>query len=334
MKRLLAAVAAIAMVAGAIAVRDVIDGDDTSSGGNGGGSDETFRLTCATELADACEAIEEARDDVVVTDEDPGATSDRLVELAAGEDPGFDAWLVDGPWEAITADNRSFAGTSGGVLGEASDVLARSPALIVAREETAADLAAECGGTITWRCVGEQAGSLRVGLATPERGDGIVTLAEAVGSFFGTTDYAANDFAQPGFSAWFDDLTELSTQDSIGRRSPLAAALAQAGLFDVVGALESQAARLLRGRDGFAAIYPEPMSIAEVTLVPRDGIDATAALDRLGSDTIDESLAAEGWRTGGSAPGDLPEGVDAPASLPDGANLPAPGVLQQLRELW
>ncbi len=153
-------------------------------------------------------------------------------------------------------------------------MLARSPALIVAREETAADLAAECGGTITWRCVGEQAGSLRVGLATPERGDGIVTLAEAVGSFFGTTDYAANDFAEPGFSAWFDDLTELSAQDSIGRRSPLAAALAQAGLFDVVGALEAQAARLLRGRDGFAAIYPEPMSIAEVTLVPRDGIDA------------------------------------------------------------
>lgn len=333
MKRLLAAVAAIAMVAGAIAVRDAIDGDDGDTAGGAGGA-ETFRLTCATELAEVCATIEEARDDVVVTDEDPGTTSDRLVELAAGDDPGFDAWLVDGPWQAITADNRSFAGTSGQVLGEASEVLARSPALIVAREETAASLESDCGGAITWRCVGDQAGSLRVGLATPERGDGIVTVAEAVGSYFGTTDYAANDFADPGFSAWFEDLTGLSTQDSIGRRSPLAAALAQAGLFDVVGALEAQAAQLLRGREGFVAIYPEPMSTAEVTLVPRDGVDASAALDRLGAEAIDDSLTAEGWRTGDGAPADLPDGVDAPGSLPDGANLPAPGVLQQLRELW
>ena len=76
------------------------------------------------------------------------------------------------------------------------------------------------------------------------------------------------------------------------------------------------------------------MSTAEVTLVPRDGIDASAALDRLGTDTIDASLAAEGWRTGDGAPTELPDGIEAPAEPPPGANLPAPGVLQQLRELW
>lgn len=327
MKRLAALLAAVAMIAGAWALRDALDDDGSGSGSGGGGSEvpEQLQLTCATELAAACNQLLEGRDDLEVTIQDPGITADTLAELPAGADPGFDAWLVDGPWAAMVADDRSFGGVRGEVLAEPSAVLARSPGLIAVQRSRQADLAGMCGETVTWRCVGEHADALRVGISTPNRGDGLVTLSQATSSYFDTTTYSAVDFEEPGFSAWFDALTSLSRRTTMGARSALATAVGQAGTFGVVGALESQASTLLRGRDDWTTIYPEPMSTADVQLVPRTGLDADDLLDRLDAASLIEALGDQGWRP---APG-----TGDPA-LPDTAGLPSAGVLNALRDRW
>ncbi|MHB1137823.1 MAG: hypothetical protein ACYC2O_02630 [Microthrixaceae bacterium] len=327
MKRLGAVVLAVVMIAGAVLLRDRLDGATTGERGG-----ESFRLRCSTELAQVCTAIAAARDDVQVSTESAGRTADTLSELPDGERPEFDAWLVDGPWAEIVADNRAFAGLDDAVLGEPSAVLGRSPAVIVTAPGRGADLTEACGGSITWRCVGEQAlGSQRVGLPTPERGDGLVVLAEATASFFGTTTYSSGDFQDPAFTGWFAGLTELSTQTALGSQTPLARALAAAGTFSVVGALESQSAVLLRGRQGYTTTYPEPMVTADVVLAPVAGIDSGDALVRLDADLLAEQLAATGWRVQGQPTVD---GVDTAVSLPETSNLPSPGVLQTLRDLW
>jgi hypothetical protein len=225
----------------------------------------------------------------------------------------------------MVADDRAFGGVRGEVLAEASAVLARSPGLIAVQRSRQADLTQVCGATVTWRCVGEHADTLRVGITTPDRGDGLVTLSQATSSYFDTTEYSAVDFEEPGFSAWFDALTSLSRRTTMGARSALATAVGQAGTFGVVGALESQATTLLRGRDDWTTLYPEPMSTADVQLVPRAGLDADDVLDRLDEQELVDALAAQGWRTGSDA-GTPP--------VPATAGLPSAGVLNALRDRW
>ena len=331
MKRLGALVAAVALIAGAWAIRDAIDGDSGTNGGGGGGSDapEQLRLMCATELELVCDRIAEGRDDLVVTVEDPGVTVDVVAELPSGEDPGFDAWLADGPWAAMVANDREFSGLEADVLGAPSDVLGRSPAVLVIQTGREPALTDACGGTITWRCVGEQSATIRIGLSSPDRGDGLVPLAEAVGGYFGTTDYSASDFDEPGFAGWFDSLTDLSRSTRLGDRSALATAVVQVGTFNVVGALEAQSTTLLRDGEAWSTIYPDPMTTADVQLVPRGGLDAGDLLDRLDSGEVDvrAALVELGWRptTG--------EG-DPSAAIPENSNLPSAGVLNALRDLW
>ena len=341
MKRVAAIAAAVAMVAGAWVVRDSLD-ERGGDGPGGGSAPEELRMTCATELDAVCRRLADSTPGLTVRIEDPGITADRLAALGAGTDPGFDVWLADGPWAQMVADDRSFGDMPGAVLGDPSPVIARSPAVIALRADLQRALETSCGGSVSWRCIGEQAGSPdqpgspRVGLSTPDRGDGLVPLANATAGFFGDTSYSVLDFEEPGFAQWFDQLTGLSRRTDPGRRSALATAVGQAGSFNVVGALEAETVSLLRDRDDWIAIYPEPMSTAEVRLVPRAGIDRDAALERLLSPTA-QALTASGWRSGstegaGRVPADAPAG--APANLPTDPGLPSAGVLNALRDLW
>lgn len=332
MKRIAALAAAVAMVAGAWALRDALTGDDGNGSGGAGEAPDELRLRCATELQDVCDLVARERGDVRVTVEDPGVTADAIAELPAGDDPGFDVWLADGPWAAMAADDRSFAGLDGEVLGTPSEVLARSPSVIVVQAARRDEVAAACGGTIAWACIGEQAGTLRVGLTAPDRGDGLIPLAGATADVLETTEYSSADFEDAGFTSWLDSLTRLSTSASVrlGDRSALATAVGQAGTFNLVGALESQSSTLLRDREDWVTIYPEPMTTADVQLVPRVGIGVDDALDRLDMGRLRDALAGQGWRIDG----DAPDGAGGAPALPETANLPGPGVLNALKDLW
>src|SRR4051794_40885547 len=127
-----ALVLAVAMVVGSLVVRSRIDRSRT-----------TARLTCATELAAACQAIGHG---IKVTVEPAGVTADRLVVLDPGADPGLDGWLTPGPWPQIVDQQRAAANQP--PLFVVSRPLASTRLAVVASPKRAA----ECPAPQQWDC--------------------------------------------------------------------------------------------------------------------------------------------------------------------------------------
>jgi hypothetical protein len=333
------------MVGGAVVVRDRIDG-----GGSGGGGDEPLRLVCGTDLGPVCEALASADDGIEVTVEDEGRTADRL-SGGRPDELGVDAWLTAAPWAGIVADNRATAGVEGDPVTSTSDVLARSPATIVALRDRAAALAGSCGGPVSWNCIGELAGrswtdaggeaawgSVRPGLSPPETGNGLAVLSQAVSSRTVAVDlpaeWARNDLDDPAVSGWFDQLASQAKRAGGSVTDPLARFLVAPATFGMVGALESSSGPSVeRAANGgqVDVIYPEPVVTADVTLSSLGEVPADDLVDRIGRDRLLDELAAAGWRVPDREPA---PGVGAGPALPEDSGLASPGALQYLRERW
>src|SRR5438445_12235424 len=89
-----------------------------------GGETSQPLLTCATELATVCTALE---DRAIVTVEPAGTTAQRLAGVAAGPDPGLDGWLALQPWPALADNARSRAAAPTLFAASAPARLARAP---------------------------------------------------------------------------------------------------------------------------------------------------------------------------------------------------------------
>ncbi len=334
MKRLLAAVAAIALIGGAWWIRqNVIEGDD---GGDAGGQ---LRLLCGTELEQACRRLADGDESIMLRVEPEGTTADRLSSADAEVD--FDAWLAAGPWAQIVADNRRVAGLEGDVLGDTGAVLGRSPVTVVGPRERVAALASHCGGTLTWVCLGDSSGqqwasvggqaawgTVKAGLAPPDGGAGLVALDQAVADRTDRTDWDALDLqdAEP----WLSQLVGVASVDP----DPLNVQLTRPGSFSFSAPLEQASGpRLAQAANGgqYSLLYPEPMVTADVTLTAAAGQDVDDLLDRLGADRVGDELAADGWQVDGRTPA---RGVGSGPALPSGSQLTSAGALQALREQW
>ena len=349
MKRLLALMAALALIAGAAGVRALLDasGDDGGSGGGGsGGGDAAGVVVCVPEVAEVCRSLADGRD-LEVRVEDDEATIDGL--RRPDGDVGFTAWVAPAPTVAMAVEDRARAGLAP-VLGEPSAPLARSPLVLVGWRDRLAALEAACGGELTWRCLGEQAdrpwadvggeptwGPVKPGHPAPgDTATGLLVLGQATASWFGTTDYASNDFADPAFLGWFDRLesTVADLAPPTGG-APLARMLSLGpSAYDVVGTTEAEAGPAVatsRDRDRLRVLYPSPTTTVDVVVVGVDGADGEAGVRELfGSDDAAAAFALAGWRVP-----DQPsaEGVGTDP-LPDAAGTPAPGVLTAVRQLW
>lgn len=343
MRRLAAVAAALALVVGAVFARQRIDG-----GSDGAVDGATIRLLCGTDLAAACGRLAARDRSITLVVEDEGVSTDRLSALAgANTGAGFDAWLVAAPWPSVVADNRAQRGSGGAVLGRSSRVLARSPAVIVARDTRATALQSACTGAVTWSCIGRFAGSawteaggqatwgtVKPGLAAPDRGSGLVVLSQAVASQVRTSNWASNDLDDPTNSAWFDQLVGQARRSGVGGQTPLSRLLVVPASFAAVGALESEAGPAVAraaDRSSLRVIYPEPVTTADVTLTPPVGGDAGRMLQRIGPSRVSDALAATGWRVPGRSPVD---GVGAGPALPRSSGLPSAGALQNLSDRW
>ena len=310
MKRLLAVLGAVAMIGGALLVRNVfIEGDGLDVGGGGGGGGGEAHLVCATELEDACAALAEEDGDITFEVEDAGETAERLT--AADFDPReaeFDAWLTLEPWAELI-DVRRQQAQGGRVLDEPSDVLATSRLALIGPDERLAALEAACGGEVGWNCLGEiagepwadhegevQWGDVNVGHSDPSlHASGLVVLGQAASDYFGTTDFASNDF-DAAFSRWLRQL-ESADPGVQGGLTPLEEALRFTGSWDGVGDLDAA------GRGDLGVLYPSPMLRAEVVLAPLRGHDVDVDEDAL-TDALTEADFDEG-------PGDGVEGPSA-----------------------
>ena len=332
MKRVLALVAAAAMVVGAFAIRG------GGSGGDGGlaipGRDEPvvlLRLQCATELAEACAALAAADDRIEVGEERPGLFADTLL---SGTDTSADVWLAPQPWVELV---RQLDTTGGRALGQPSAVLARSPLVLTAFERSTPD----CGGEpVGWRCIGDAAADLRPGIQRLDDTEGLFTLAQAGTGFFGTEAYATNDFETPPetggppFADWATTLLRAVPRGSFG--TPLATMLrTDTATFDFAATIEAVAASAISGtrQEGeLRVIYPSPMATVDVVAVPiGDGDEAAAAalVALLEGGTGRTALSSAGWRVAGEP---LATGIDPAITVADGDGLPQPGVLAALRD--
>ena len=348
MTRLLALLAAAVMVVGAIVVRGLLDDDGDGDGGPG----DTVELVCGTDLLPACNALAEGDGgpEVVVTAEDEALTAQRLADGDLVLD-GDTVWLAVGPWPALTeATGRELPSLS------ASGALARSPVVIVARDDRMSALEAACG-TVTWACIGDGAGDdwadlggestwgrVEVGLPSAGRGDGSAAVNQAVASRVGRTDFATNDLEDPAVDSWFARLAEESGANATAT-TPLARFLSVPGSLGVVGASEAEAVDALASAASagdYVVVAPEPVVTADVRLWAGGDDVLAAALDRLGPDRLASALVGAGWRTGDG--GAATAGADADSmgadlrsaavDLPDGDGLPAPGVVATVNRRW
>ena len=297
MKRLLAVIGAVAMISASLFIRGRIDdnGSDTSTPSGG-----VTKLACVTELASECNAL--ASDKVSITVEDAGATLTKLDQ--------YDGWLTFDPWPAMAALQQQRTPVN-------PIALASSTLQIAVVNDRATALTTACGGSITWKCLGEKRGQqwsdlggdptwgqLKVGLPAQQSAVGLLLYADAIASYFGRTDYGTNDF-DAEFIAWQSNLKASFGAATLG--SFVAGLPAVATAVGTTGA----ATRTGLGAKADRITIVEETARAVVVLAPKKGRDLKNLAN---SNALRAALQADGW-------------TDDPNTT---SGLPAPGVLLAL----
>jgi hypothetical protein len=348
-KRLLALVAAVVMIGGAVLIRAQLDESDDGNGNGDSESngDEQAIIACDPSLAEVCTELDEM-DGIDVVVESAADTRTRLEAADARPDTvGISGWLTLDPLPTIVAEQRERAGVPP-LLGELAGPLARSPLVLVGWNDRAAALAEACGAPLTWNCIGERAGTPwadnegESGWGRVEPGiDDIATDAtalliggQAAASYFDSASFASNDFDQ-GFRAWWSGLWDAIPSFPATRGTVLDQMLASGpASYDVVGSTEAEAVPTVGGsrESGNVTIsYPSPMATADVVLAPIAGAPGADRVGDLADDArLGELLAAASWRVEGEA---LADGLDPAVEVPATNGLPRAGVLEALRRL-
>jgi hypothetical protein len=340
MKRAVAVLVAVGLVAGAVLVRRALTDDGASAG-------KDLELVCGSELAAACSGFAGA-DGIRVVVEDEAVTAGRLVEGELVLDRAV--WLAAAPWPAMAAAGADSQGVELPDLA-GSTVLGESPAVIVARTDRMEAITAACG-TPTWACIGEQAGGPwtalggetawgRVEVALPDAGTGAgaVAINQGVASRIGRTDFAINDLDdEPADAAWFDRLASESSANQRDDLTPLQQFLRVPGSLGVVGSLGAEADTELTGvsnAEAFETVVPEPSSTAQVRLWAADPDALADAIERLDPARLSTLLSDSGWEATGAATSTGPGTMvsDDRGPYPD-AGLPNAGVMSAVITRW
>ncbi|MEY2477155.1 MAG: hypothetical protein QOG87_2470 [Actinomycetota bacterium] len=324
--RLLALAAAVAMVVGALAVRNRMDDDKVSRS-------TELRLLCATELEAACDAIEDDPDSsVTVTVEEVGTTLDRLAEADVA---GFDGWLTPGPFPQMVRETRKADGHTA-LIDRVSRPLARSRVVIAMWKERATALATRCvDRAVEWKCLGDAAGrpwkdvggrdtwgSVKTALPDPTTtAAGVVTLGAATATFFGQPDVGSLDINESdAYGAWLNNLKTANVNVDVARM------LAAGGpsIADAAAGLEVSVKPVVDAAAASAEvslIYPSPVATADVFLGTVTSERAALLAELLEGSLGRAALRAGGWQIGN-------------AGLPPTSYLPVPGLLAALRDRW
>ena len=316
--RLLAFVAAVAMVVGAVAVRNQMD-DEGGNGGAGpsgnGDRDGVAALVCSTELRQVCEAIDAQHEDVEVTVEAVSVTLDRLEEGGA---TGVDAWFTAGPWADVLAAVR------GDELFDAGTTVARTPIVMATWTPAASGPCPQ----VALACLAD---NLSVGTPADDTAAGVLVDAALVGAHIGNADYATNDLAgEPeGWLTALDQKTDAVRRNGVRTVTDLlvrrgAGAAAVVDLESAVGIVVAAA----QSRDQVSV--ERTGSVVGAVVAPRRGSqNGRRIVEIVGDDRTKQALRSAGWRVSGGAP---LAGIGT-QPLPDDDGLPSPGVLHAVRDL-
>lgn len=307
MRRVLAILGAVGMVAAALVIRQSLD-DDSGPGRDG---DDEVVLVCAADLVDACESIGGG---VEVRAETAADTAASIEDGALADD--VDGWITTTAWVEVVESRAPEAVGSVDPLATSPTVVATAPG----RFEAITDL---CGGEDVWACLGGAAGrdwadlgagspawrELKVGLTDPDSATGLSVLASAAAGFFGSTSFAANDPAFPEFEGWLSTLAEPS---ATGDPDPARTLATRPGTYSAAGSVGAVAEQF-DTRD-VQTIAPDTGVATTVVLVGFDGGDRRQTVE-----AVRGALVEDGWSA--AADGDLEPTLK-------------PGVMAALHTLW
>lgn len=325
-RRVGAAVAAIAMVVLALVVRGQLDKNDNApSTGTG-----ALKLLCATELAQSCQALDDAEADVTVVVEPAAVTAERLAK-SDETDTSFDGWLAPGPWRDVV----EASGGSTGELFSSASVLARSPFVLAVWKDKR--VALQCPEPLDLGCVGDavNARGFRLGVAADTEAEGVLADAALAAGHIDNPNFASNDFGETDLAEWLTGVDQKA--DSVGQNPggrsftellTFGAANADGYLSTEanIGPQLSQASR----RNELELLYVRPVTTADVMFVSRRGSRGGDLRRLVDSDRMRRLLSENGWRVDGEPPA---PGVNATPRLGADDALPSGGVLHELIEI-
>ena len=262
----------------------------------------------------------------------------------------YDGWLTTARDAEIVRDARTRAQLSA-VLGSPLGPIARTPLMLAIWKDRAAALSDRCGGTVTWKCLGDVAGlrwsslggdaawgDVKPGHADPQAtGEGLAIIGQAASQYFGRSDLSTADYDDGGFLDWFTQLERaVPSGAGVGDESDFVRMLtAGPSVYDVVATTEAEAGPLLANsardrRDAVTLLYPAPVATLDIVFAPVAGRD-TGLQDTVTGDDGRAALAHAGFRVDGE---DRPLGVPDRPPLPTKSNLPDAGSLSALLQTW
>jgi hypothetical protein len=285
LRRALALLAAVGMIAGAVLIRSHLDDKnapqpvDTRSGATG-----PLTIVCVTELENECAAIKTDHPNVITQVEDAATTAQRL----AKGDEHVDGWLTMEPWADITNELASTA-----IFASATPI-ASSPLIITMVKEREVVLAPNCpGGVVAWKCLGDYVGrpwtdvtggvpswgNITVGNPPLTSATGLLLFGNAVTGYFGRTDIATSDFTNDdAFTAWRGRMKATFTETD-----PFIAFVTQLpAKFAAVGVTTAEAQTNVGAQaDKIVVLNPNPQATAVVTMAPVAGGERGQEIQRL-----------------------------------------------------
>ncbi len=264
LRRLLALIAAVALVVGAIVIRRTLDGDPVVEL-----PDDGTELVCDRAIADACRAVFGAE----VRLEDPGDTLDRLASGTTSV-----RWITERVWaENLAAARQRTADVS------VSDPIAASPLVLVAVR--GADTA--CGDVLTWACLADGADGATLGIQDVDTTVGLHVRGQLAAGWFGSPAFASNDLGAD-YARFESDLDRRVR--AVGALDPLGALFNGAGAYTVVAVTE--ASWLDLGRSDAAAVTPADTSrVLEIVAVEV----GTARIRSSEADDLGDELRSRNW---------------------------------------
>jgi hypothetical protein len=323
-RRALALLAAVAVIVGTLFIGSRVAGDDGQAQLVSVKSEASgpLAIVCITELAKECDAIRTEHPEIDTRVEDAATTAQAL----ARGDSGVDGWLTLEPWPDIANELAA-----DGVF-ETATPLASSPLVIAMVRQRENVLAPTCtGGVVGWKCLGDKVGkpwttltggvpswgNITVGNPPMTSATGLLLFGNAVTGYFGRTDISPADFDRdPAFRAWRERIAStFSTTDPFQ-----AFVWGLPAKFSAVGVTLAEVQTGIGVQSNDVKVdNPSPLATAVVTLAPIGSGGRAEAIERFaGSQTLQDTLGAEGWTVG---------------QIPGANGLPNPDVLLALSGL-
>ena len=303
-KRIAAIAIAAVLIVAALLIRNGLD-DDSSSATDGTDKPTGGKITviCSTEFEAMCRQLPNT---YAVTVEPAGDTLDRLAKEGADLP---DAWITLDPFPGMIDEIRRSSGVPPLTPTVAVAVVATDSPVLAVSASFFPSIGKLCGGTITWKCAGsnageslENGGDLLPGLTNPDdEAGGLVTFANAIASYFNSTELDTSEWEDNGLVGWLRNF-HANAKVTVGGEAPLSSVINRKTFINVGASTTSEAAGTNQ-QSAFKTVQATP-SIAYAAVVATFG-------NRAGSlaSVVGPLLVNAGWTKAGGPKSTLPAGT-------------------------